>query len=67
MEYLLKASGIVIILLLFYLLFLKDETFFKSIRTYFIFGLASTLLIPLIEIPIFIETAISTINYSNFE
>lgn len=67
MEYLLKASGVVIILLVFYLLFLKDETFFKSIRTYFIIGLASTLLIPLIEIPVYIEAVTPILNYNNFE
>ena len=39
MDYLIKASGLVILLFLFYQLFLKNETFFKSIRFYFLIGL----------------------------
>ncbi|VAW27167.1 Regulatory sensor-transducer, BlaR1/MecR1 family / TonB-dependent receptor, partial [hydrothermal vent metagenome] len=49
MEYLLKASGIVVILFLFYYTFLRNETFFNSIRGYFIIGLLIVLIIPLIE------------------
>lgn len=66
MEYLLNASGIVIILFLFYFLLLKNETFFTSIRTYFLMGLIIPVSIPLIEIPIYVEAvsnAISTISY----
>ena len=67
MEYLLKASGLVLILFLFYALVLKNETFFTSIRTYFIFSLLLVLIVPLLEIPIYIEkvsSQISQINYS---
>ena len=39
MDYLLKASGLVIIFFVFYYLFLRNETFFKSIRIYFLIGL----------------------------
>lgn len=65
MDYLLKASGLVIILFLFYYIFLKNETFFKSIRSYFLIGLVIVVSIPLIEIPIYIEnvaTQLSAIN-----
>ncbi len=57
MEYLLKSSGIVVILFLFYYLVLKNETFFKSIRSYFLIGLIIVISMPLIEIPIYIERA----------
>lgn len=67
MDYLLKASGLVLIIFLFYALVLKNETFFSSIRTYFIFSLLLILIVPVIEIPIYIDnvtTQISQINYS---
>lgn len=56
MEYLLKASGIVAIFFLFYYIFLKNETYFKSIRVYFLIGLVVVISIPLIEIPVYIES-----------
>lgn len=62
MEYLLKASGIVVILFLFYFLFLKNETFFKSIRAYFLLGLIIVVSIPLIEIPIYVEAVTNKIS-----
>lgn len=67
MDYLLKASGIVIILFLFYTLFLKNETFFKSIRGYFLIGLIIVVSIPLIEIPVYIETISNNLNILNYE
>lgn len=66
MEYLLKAGGIVIILFLFYDIFLKNETYFKSIRVFFIVGLLAVLAIPLIEIPIYVKAVFSQINYTNY-
>ncbi|MCF6168591.1 M56 family metallopeptidase [Lutibacter sp.] len=66
MEYLLKASGIVVILFLFYYIFLRNETFFKSIRGYFIVGLLVILTIPLIEIPIYVKTIVSQINFTDY-
>lgn len=62
MEYLLKASGLATTLFLFYILFLKNETFFKSIRYYFLAGLILSVSIPLIEIPIYIEQTIQQFN-----
>ncbi len=67
MDYLLKASGIVIILFLFYYIFLKNETFFKSIRSYFLFGLIIVVSIPLIEIPVYVEAVTSQFNTLNYQ
>jgi bla regulator protein blaR1 len=66
MEYLLKASGIVLLLFLFYIVFLKNETFFKSIRSFFIAGLLIVLTIPLIEIPIYVEAVASQLNLLDY-
>lgn len=67
MDYLLKASGIVIILFLFYYIFLKNETFFKSIRSYFLVGLLIVVSIPLIEIPVYIESIATQLNTLDFQ
>jgi gamma-glutamylcyclotransferase (GGCT)/AIG2-like uncharacterized protein YtfP len=67
MEYLLKASGIVLLLFLFYIVFLKNETFFKSIRSFFIVGLLIVLTIPLIEIPIYVEAVASQLNLLDYK
>ncbi len=67
MDYLLKASGLVTILFLFYFIFLRNETFFKSIRSYFLIGLVIVLSIPLVEIPVYVEQVASqleSIGYS---
>ncbi|WP_157972813.1 M56 family metallopeptidase [Aureibaculum luteum] len=63
MDYFLKANGLVILWIVFYYLFLRNETFYNSIRTYFLVGLLFILSIPLIEIPIYIEKTVSNINY----
>ena len=67
MDYLLKASGLVILLFLFYQLFLKNETFFKSIRSYFLIGLILVISLPLLEIPVYVEYVSQQINISAFE
>jgi hypothetical protein len=67
MEYLLKASGIVIILFGFYQLFLKNETFFLSIRSYFLLGLVVVLAIPFIEIPVYVEVMSSQLNLDDYQ
>ena len=67
MDYLIKASGLVTILFLFYFIFLRNETFFKSIRSYFLIGLVIVLSIPLVEIPVYVEQVASqleSIGYS---
>ena len=63
MDYFLKANGLVIIMVIFYYLFLKNDTFFSSIRLYFLLGLVLIISIPLIEIPIYVEQEMSNINY----
>jgi TonB-dependent SusC/RagA subfamily outer membrane receptor len=62
MDFLLKSSGLIILLFLFYTVFLQNETYFKSIRHYFLIGLIIAILIPLIEIPIYVEAIASEIN-----
>ena len=62
MEYLLKASGIVTILIACYYLLLQKETFFKSIRIYFLVGLGLAISLPLIEIPVYVEFVSQQIN-----
>ena len=55
MDYLLKSSLLVTILFGFYYFLLRNETFFNSIRTYFIGGLCIATLLPLVEIPVYME------------
>lgn len=66
MDYLLKASGLVIIFFLFYYFFLRNETFFKSIRSYFLIGLILAVSIPLVEIPVYVEAVTQQFNINNF-
>src|SRR5690606_445616 len=46
--YLLKSSGIIAVFLLFYMLFLKRETFFRTNRIYLLLGLGFSLLLPFV-------------------
>jgi bla regulator protein blaR1 len=55
MEYLLKVTAVVTIFYTIYKLFLQRDTFFESNRWFLIIGLVSSLLIPLLVIPIYIE------------
>ncbi len=67
MDFLLKSSILVVILLVFYQFILQKELYFKSIRYYFLAGLIQIIIMPLIEIPIYVETlaaSINTIDYS---
>ncbi|MGC6430288.1 MAG: M56 family metallopeptidase [Jejuia sp.] len=64
MDYLLKASGIIAIFYLFYLLFLRKDTFYSANRIYLILGLLLTFLVPLVVIPIYVERA--AIDMSSF-
>lgn len=50
MEYLLKSTAILSIFYVFYKMFLQNETFFKSIRAYFLFGFLCAILVPLITV-----------------
>ncbi|WP_158962091.1 M56 family metallopeptidase [Myroides fluvii] len=47
--YLLKANGLLLLILVFYLLFLRKETFFVAIRYYFLIGIALSLILPLLS------------------
>ncbi|MEC3907524.1 M56 family metallopeptidase [Tamlana sp. 2201CG12-4] len=55
MEYLLKASAVVVIFYLCYKLFLQRDTFFVSNRSFLLAGLISAFLIPFIVIPVYVE------------
>jgi len=57
MEYLLKSTAILAIFYLFYKIFLQNETFFKSLRTYFLIGIISALALPSIAITKYIEAS----------
>lgn len=63
MDFLLKSSSLVLILLLFYQFVLQKEYYFKSIRFYFLAGLIIALILPLIEIPIYVD-ALTSDTYS---
>ena len=55
MDYLLKASAIVVIFYVCYKLLLQRETFFASNRWFLLLGLVVASIIPTIVIPIYIE------------
>ena len=59
MEYLLKSVLISSVIYLFYKLFLQKETFFQSIRWYFLIGIILSLLLPLLIIPIYVEVELT--------
>ena len=71
MEYFIKFSAILGLFFIFYKLFLEKETFFNSIRAYFVAGIITSLILPLVVIPeyvtvetVFIEQAVGDINES---
>jgi bla regulator protein blaR1 len=51
MEYLIKSTAILSLFYIFYKLFLQNETFFQSIRSYFLIGVVTAIILPLIIIP----------------
>ena len=72
MEYLIKSSAILAIFYFCYNLFLQRDTFFQSNRWFFIAGLITAILIPLVVIPIYITVqpqefiyTVSNLAYSN--
>jgi len=68
MEYLLKSTAILSLFYLFYKIFLQNETFFKSIRVYFLIGFISAIAIPLVVITkhIIVEPIhLSNVNFVN--
>lgn len=58
MDYALKVSGITVLFYIFYKLILQRETFFQSNRLFLLVGLLTAILVPLITIPIYVETII---------
>ena len=68
MEYLIKSTAILTIFYIFYKIFLQGETFFQSIRSFFLAGIISALVLPLVFIPKYIEVEplnISGVNFVN--
>ena len=65
MEYLIKSTAILTIFYVFYKVFLQSETFFQSIRSYFLVGIFSALTFPLITIPKYIQ--IEPLNLSSLD
>ncbi|WP_166963761.1 M56 family metallopeptidase [Yeosuana marina] len=63
MEYLLKASAIIVIFYTCYKVFLHRDTFFEQNRWFLMAGLVVSVLLPLIVIPIYIEA--QPINFDN--
>ncbi|EDP71656.1 TonB [Flavobacteriales bacterium ALC-1] len=55
MEYLIKASAVIILFYLCFSLFLKKETFFQHNRWFLLIGLMVAMIFPLIVIPIYIS------------
>jgi TonB-dependent SusC/RagA subfamily outer membrane receptor len=55
MEYLLKASALVVVFYLCYKVFLQRDTFFQHNRSFLLLGLITAFLLPFIVIPIYIE------------
>src|SRR5690606_24046394 len=55
MEYLLKVTAVVTIFYVIYKLFLQRDTFFESNRWFLIIGLISSLVIPFLVIPIYMD------------
>ena len=55
MDYLLKASVIIAIFYACYFIFLQRETFFVSNRWFLILGLVTSVLFPMLVIPIYVE------------
>ncbi|WP_405576469.1 M56 family metallopeptidase [Winogradskyella sp. Asnod2-B02-A] len=74
MEYLLKASAVIVLFYLCYLFLLKKETFFQHNRWFLFIGLVIALVFPLLVIPIYIpiepsfiqETVYNPIPPTNF-
>lgn len=55
MEYLLKASAVIVIFYGCYKLLLQRDTFFQSNRWFFLTGLVTAVFIPMVVIPIYVE------------
>ncbi len=63
MEYLLKCTAVLSLFYGFYFFFLRKDTFFQSIRIYFLIGILSAITLPLLLIPKYVE--ITNMNWDN--
>ncbi|TCK68684.1 TonB-dependent receptor-like protein [Winogradskyella wandonensis] len=54
MDYLLQSSALLLLMYLGYSLFLKQETFFTHNRWFLFFGILTAVLLPLVEIPVYV-------------
>ncbi|WP_066220863.1 M56 family metallopeptidase [Formosa haliotis] len=66
MEYLLKASAVLGMFYLIYMLWLQKETFFNSNRWFLLSGLILSAVLPLIIIPIYVAQEPTTLDLSQF-
>lgn len=55
MEYLVKSTVLLTMFYIFYKVLLQNETFFSSIRTYFIIGILTSLALPYLVITRYVE------------
>ncbi|CDF78397.1 peptidase, M56 family [Formosa agariphila KMM 3901] len=66
MDYLIKASAVLAIFYLVYIVWLQKETFFIGNRWYLLIGLIISALTPLVVIPIYINQVPQTLDLSQF-
>jgi len=66
MEYLLKASAVITVMFLYYIVFLKKETFFQHNRWFLLSGLLLALVFPIIIIPVYIPVEPLTTQATSF-
>ncbi|WP_323027698.1 M56 family metallopeptidase [Gelidibacter japonicus] len=60
MEYLLKSSALIAVFYICYILFLQRETFFEANRWFLLLGLITSILFPLLVIPIYVDMPATT-------
>ena len=58
MEYLAKSTVLITIFYIFYKVMLEKETFFSSIRTYFLIGIITSLALPYLVITQYVEVGV---------
>ncbi|MCW5517608.1 M56 family metallopeptidase [Muriicola sp. Z0-33] len=64
LEYILKASGILVVFYLTYHIFLKKETFFEANRHFLLAGLLVAFLLPLLTITRYVD--VTPVTYENY-
>ncbi len=62
MAYLLKSSLLIALFYIVYRLFLQKDTFYKSIRIYFLTGIVISFVLPLVVIPVYVAIQTTTLN-----